>query len=249
MRFRFHVLPYMVTALLFFLILPSGSNGQMQQSRFSGGQALIRENSFDFGKVPQRAKVSKIFYVINEGTDTLEILKIKPGCGCTKAPVTDRLVAPGDSTIIEIIFSSGRRRGTWAKSTQVFTSDLLQGVSKLRFSAQVYPEGSPTTPILAEPTIVETMTDLTDSTYEVSLKNLTMAPLGVSLAYTDDEYLDITVPKKNIEPGERANVKIRIKDDRTRKSFQKSFTLQIDDAKSSRLSIPVRVYSTNAAEQ
>lgn len=48
-------------------------------SRFTEGRAVFRDIMFDFGKVPQNSLVSKTFYVINEGTDTLEIVKIKPG--------------------------------------------------------------------------------------------------------------------------------------------------------------------------
>jgi hypothetical protein len=40
---------------------------------------VFRDIKFDFGKVPQNSRVSKKFYVINEGTDTLEVVKIKPG--------------------------------------------------------------------------------------------------------------------------------------------------------------------------
>lgn len=221
--------------------------GQMGSSRFSGGQAVIREHAFDFGKVPQGANVSKVFYLINEGSDTLEIIKVKPGCGCTKAPVSKNVIAPGDSAEIEIIFSSGRRRGRWAKSTRVFTSDIVRGVSKLRFSAEVYPEGAPTTPLYVEPNIVETMTDLTDSTYTVSFKNITMEPVSMSLAYTDDDFLDVKVPSGKIGPGERKSVEVTIKDDRPRESFAKSFTIQMDDAKASRITVPVRVYTTSMA--
>lgn len=53
-------------------VVPTGS-------RFTEGRAVFRDIRFDFGKVPQNSRVSKKFYVINEGTDTLEIVKIKPG--------------------------------------------------------------------------------------------------------------------------------------------------------------------------
>jgi len=58
---------------------PQGSGSTINKSRYTKGRAVFRESQFDFGKVPQNSRVSKIFYLINEGTDTLEIIDIKPG--------------------------------------------------------------------------------------------------------------------------------------------------------------------------
>ncbi len=56
-----------------------GSTKPVAQSRFTKGRAVFREMSFDFGKVPQDSRVSKKFYLVNEGADTLEIVEIRPG--------------------------------------------------------------------------------------------------------------------------------------------------------------------------
>ena len=58
---------------------PQRSGTPVIGSRHTSGLAVFRETVFDFGKVPQGSRVSKIFYLINEGTDTLEIIDIKPG--------------------------------------------------------------------------------------------------------------------------------------------------------------------------
>lgn len=59
--------------------VPRRSGTPVNQSRYTSGRAVFRETVFDFGKVPQGSRVSKIFYLVNEGTDTLEIIKIEPG--------------------------------------------------------------------------------------------------------------------------------------------------------------------------
>jgi hypothetical protein len=58
---------------------PRRSGTPVIGSKYTNGRAVFRETVFDFGKVPQSSRVSKIFYLINEGTDTLEIIDIKPG--------------------------------------------------------------------------------------------------------------------------------------------------------------------------
>ena len=55
------------------------SRGSSKGGGYTRGSALMRELGFDFGKVVQGSKVSKKFYVINTGTDTLRIIDIKPG--------------------------------------------------------------------------------------------------------------------------------------------------------------------------
>lgn len=60
-------------------IIPPMQRETATQSAYTKGRAVIRESGFDFGKVPQHSYVSKKFYVINEGLDTLEILKVDPG--------------------------------------------------------------------------------------------------------------------------------------------------------------------------
>lgn len=40
---------------------------------------IIPETEFDFGFVPQNAKVSHVFWLYSAGTDTLKIVKVNPG--------------------------------------------------------------------------------------------------------------------------------------------------------------------------
>ncbi len=46
---------------------------------YSKGRLFFPELEFDFGIVPQDAAVSHSFWLVNKGTDTLEIIQIKPG--------------------------------------------------------------------------------------------------------------------------------------------------------------------------
>jgi hypothetical protein len=40
---------------------------------------VIPQSEFDFGYVPQSAKISHDFWLYSRGTDTLKILKVNPG--------------------------------------------------------------------------------------------------------------------------------------------------------------------------
>ncbi|HOP07017.1 MAG TPA: hypothetical protein PLF13_06975 [candidate division Zixibacteria bacterium] len=49
--------------------------GQVQ----AGPLLTVPEKSFDFGYVPQNAKISHTFWLHSSGDDTLKIVSVKPG--------------------------------------------------------------------------------------------------------------------------------------------------------------------------
>ena len=48
-------------------------------SPYVKGKALLSESSFQFGYAPTSTRVFHPFWIKNIGTDTLDIIKIKPG--------------------------------------------------------------------------------------------------------------------------------------------------------------------------
>lgn len=49
------------------------------ESPYVNGVASVSEEGFDFGYTPTGCTIFRNFYVRNVGTDTLDIVKIKPG--------------------------------------------------------------------------------------------------------------------------------------------------------------------------
>ncbi len=49
------------------------------ESPYLNGKAKFIEEAFDFGLTPTNSTVYHPFYVTNVGTDTLDIIKVKPG--------------------------------------------------------------------------------------------------------------------------------------------------------------------------
>lgn len=70
----------------------------------------------------------------------------------------------------------------------------------------------------------------------VNVSSQTFAPIVVS---SQDALFKVTMPK-SIAPGEAAEGYIRMKEDSPYISFDKSITIQLDDAKHSRFTIPVK---------
>jgi len=100
-------------------------------------QARINNPEFDFGYVPQKSKVSHVFYLHNTGTSPLTVLKIKSGCSCTSASKIEKPIPPGDSAAVNITFNSGRYHSKVGKTTTIFTDDPDSSVLFLEIFAEV----------------------------------------------------------------------------------------------------------------
>lgn len=44
-----------------------------------GAKVYIEETSFDFGFIPKGGTITHAYYMFSRGTDSLRILKVKPG--------------------------------------------------------------------------------------------------------------------------------------------------------------------------
>ena len=65
----------------------------LSQSSPTGEMLVLREASFDFGKIPQGRPVTHEFEFLNVAKDTLRLENVQASCGCTtpiwnKDPVT-----------------------------------------------------------------------------------------------------------------------------------------------------------------
>lgn len=69
------------------------------------------EPIFDFGRVDQRAVVTNVFHIRNEGDISFVLHSIRSGCGCTDARLSTDLIAPGETAELTAVFTAAGRRG------------------------------------------------------------------------------------------------------------------------------------------
>ncbi len=77
------------------------------------------ESVYQFGRVRAGTDVLHDFWYTNTGTGPLEILRVKPGCGCTTAGEYDRIVRPGKRGKIPIKLSTKRFSGALKKPVTI----------------------------------------------------------------------------------------------------------------------------------
>jgi len=101
---------------------------------FEGG------NTFDWGTVkvsdsPIKAKIK----IWNMGSDSLIISEVKPGCGCTTAPLDKYIILPNDYATLDVSLNIGGYSGQINKDIRVF-SNSQNSLEYLFLKADVFRE-------------------------------------------------------------------------------------------------------------
>lgn len=98
----------------------------------------FEQTTHDFGVVKRGEIVKHSFVYTNTGTETLEVLAVKPGCGCTSAGTWEREVPPGKTGSIPLQFNSTGFSGNVTKSVTVTFKDTAQSNMVLFLKAKVW---------------------------------------------------------------------------------------------------------------
>ena len=64
-----------------------------------------------------------VFRFVNEGTESVKIAKITPGCGCTVPTLEKSEFAPGETGTLSARFTTGDRRGAYQVPVHVLFED------------------------------------------------------------------------------------------------------------------------------
>jgi hypothetical protein len=95
----------------------------------------------DYGTIKEEGgKVKCRFNFTNVGDDTLKILSVKPGCGCTTAEWTKTPVMPKKTGYIDAEYDPKQRPGIFSKGIAVTTNDPTQQVINLTIKGDVVPK-------------------------------------------------------------------------------------------------------------
>ncbi len=200
----------------------------------------ITETTFNFGKVSQSVTVNHTFWIKSTGDDTLIISKINPGCGCTKAPIQDTILAPGDSTRLKIFFDTKRYKGHVIKKPSFFTNASDKAFF-IKILAEPLPDPSIAQPLLVDPIKIDVsqFTETVRRISEFKIINKGTRDYEVCLIDKPEIDFDIELPEI-IHAGDTAIAKIVVRDESIEKHFQHSFTIEFNDDNMTRYTIPVR---------
>jgi len=120
----------------------SGQSGGETDGKTTEGQSKtpprmdFEQVFYDFGNITQGEKVSYSFEFENTGGSPLVIEDAFASCGCTVPEYDKEPLAPGNKSLIEVIFDSSGRRGNQYK-TVILKTNTPEGKHRLTIKANV----------------------------------------------------------------------------------------------------------------
>jgi hypothetical protein len=151
---------------------------------------------YQFGKANAGELVRHDFVFTNTGAATLDILEVRPGCGCTTAGTWDKKVEPGKTGSIPLQFNSSGFSGTVTKSATVTCNDPTQPSLTLQITGNVF-KPIDVTPTMLSFTAVADMP--TNETKSIRIVNHTDEMITLSDVKSSNPAF--TTELKTITPG------------------------------------------------
>ena len=106
----------------------------------AGPVPVCDEPVYNFGRIGPSATVTNIFVIRNEGDTTFVAGTIRTGCGCTQARISRRMIGPGETADLTVVFSAVRRQGPQKKAIYLQAAD--SGTPALVFYMEGFVESS-----------------------------------------------------------------------------------------------------------
>lgn len=136
----------------------------------------------NFGETWMGPTLTHAFVVKNEGDAPLEIIKVKPACGCTAAGEHPKTIAPGQSGEFPFSLNSTKLRGAYDKAITVTTNDPVNPDLRLKLTGNCkrYVDILPTHAIFGK------ITDDEAQERVLKITNNTEKPIEVTVDPTTD---------------------------------------------------------------
>lgn len=168
-----------------------------------GPRIAFAEMEFDFGELKQGQVVKHDFVFTNTGTEKLEILDVRPSCGCTTAGTWDRVIEAGATGRIPVQFSSVGFSGAISKSVAVTSTDPARSTVSLKIKANIF------IPIEVSPTMAYFQYDGGETNAETkTIRILSHLKEALTLAEPISSNRAFTARLEPVTPGKEYNLQI-----------------------------------------
>ncbi|MEY3313380.1 MAG: hypothetical protein RLZZ578_900 [Bacteroidota bacterium] len=99
---------------------------------------IIGGDTQDWGKVkPKDDPLKATIKIKNEGNEMLKITDVRPGCGCTTAPLDTNKLNPGEMASMVVTLKLGATSGMMTKSITISSNDPQNATKVLYLKADV----------------------------------------------------------------------------------------------------------------
>jgi len=202
-----------------------------------GPKITVSETEYEFGKIAKGVEVTHDFLITNTGGDLLEIQRVRASCGCTAAaPEKDKL-KPGESTPISVKFNSAGRSGMQKKYVYISSNDPDKPEIRLTFTANIVDRSELKNSEASLPKLeIETYHknfgtaiegEILD--WQVDFVNTGKDKLVIKDVKTSCGCTAAVVSGKNLEPGEKGNLRIELDTAKRSGKMTRTVTLLSND--------------------
>ena len=208
-------------------------------------ELVVTETNFNFGRVGQNSIITHGFWLKSVGDETVRIKEVFPGCGCTKIPLPDSTLAPGDSLKLEIMLNTQRFFGFITKKPYIEINNTKQNLVHFHIYAEIVPDPATDSPLVLNPPSLDVSQFTVKPRRRAGFEIINKTPQTFKVTAIDTTAPGFTVYlPSEIGPNATASGKILVNEDAITDSFQKSFTFEATSTEQRlRYTIPVmRIY-------
>lgn len=197
------------------------------------------EKDFDFGCVGVDFKVLHDFKLVNQGTTTIKVDTVTAHCDCTEVRFTDSVLAPGDTSIIKIIFSTANLYGPVEKDVKVVYNDPEMTSIMVYYSANI---GQWLASIVPDPVSIFFLPG--QKSKVARLQNRVLDKIEVTGVEASSDFISVDAKKAKASKGESLELEILPNGELSQGTHVGNFTVAVKpkgDLDPLRITIPVRV--------
>jgi len=174
---------------------------------------IVGGDSYDWGTVkPTQDPLTAKIRLKNVGNEVLKITEVKPGCGCTTAPLDKNELKPGEEALLDVTLRIAGFSGNVVKSVRIASNDPQNPNKYLYLKANIFH------PISISPTSYFAFNEMTvgkESTAKVTIKNNTNESITLSDIQVIPDNLSVNLPKKlTLKAGESFEVIAKVVPDK-----------------------------------
>lgn len=166
---------------------------------------FINGNVHEWGEIPQsQGPLTTKIQIKNIGNEELEIFGVKPGCGCTTAPIDKDELKPGEIATVDVILRINKDEGPITKTIEFTTNDPENDRITYFLKANVI------VPLTLFPDFINLGGFFKDETREgkIVLSNNTKKPITITKVTTFPSSMRVNISKgKVLAPGSNTAVK------------------------------------------
>ncbi|MFH0953396.1 MAG: DUF1573 domain-containing protein [Verrucomicrobiota bacterium] len=229
-------MPYVLLLLIAALCLhPSSAPGQVTNAEHAP-KLVCDEPTYNFGEADNSGSVEHTFILKNEGDVTLEILNIRPACGCTVANISTKSIPPDGAAELSTRLSLQGRTGPQHKSITVESNDPKQQYVTL------YLEGNAIAELEVKPRQV-TFGRISAAAAVTSAVEITARTTNaIRITRLDTPSTNLAAKLETIEEGRRYRILVSSVPPLAQGTLRGSVHIETDHPKYSAMDIPISAF-------